>query len=1198
MPKMRKISYIIALVAIIVCGVGRSEATEWRFRHYTDMEGLSSNTVQCIYQDSKGYIWAGTSDGLNRFNSNDFTKFYADYRRENALTNDNIYCITSESHDSNDRLWIGTMNGVEIFDVQTGEFEPLPIVVGGKVIKTLVFTMAADHAGNMWIGTLGDGLLRYNKQSGEFTQWDNRSNPDIFERNTVAKIITDSEHKVWMALGGGYICRYDAESDDLVPAKVEDWLTKEPISRISTMGADIMGNIWVAGMAGDLYMLDTSTMHFTRNAPAEGGSRIRTIAEREPGTLLLGTEQGLVSFNVRRRKFTVEDNGRTGEATGLRDGFIHSMICDREGGLWVGTYYGGLNYMPPGQDIFFSPEIPDTCGKIISCFCENADGQIWVGSDDGGLSLYNPATEEYKPIVIDPTRPNLNIHSLCIHDRALWVGTITNGLYRMDLATGVARRIPISEGEDYDVYSIMADSEGRLWVGTMRNICRYNPATQCVERVFDTNYNGRVSNICEDGSGVVWFATSGSGLLRYSPQEKRFEYVNSIGGESVPPVISALAVDGNNLWIGTQGYGLMRYNMPANSLTRAFEDGKYEISKISQILVGGGNLGLWITTNNGLINYIHREEDEPQIVRYTSENGLSANIFNANSGIKLTAGYIYVGSNNGIDRFFPYDLQQYRLATSAEVVLSELMILQSSKSRDKWVTYASVPKQGIRIRSNKLSFNISFIALNYAAPLRTVYRYKLENFNNEWTVTNPYMSPGVKRVSYTNLKPATYRFVVCASLGGDTFGNETSFEITILPPWWMTRGMISVYVLVVFALLLVVILLIRRRMASQHREQIDALMHKNNLEILKTKFERFTDIATEIYTPLSLIIAPAENIARQKGLDSETRNDAEMIRQNCNKLLKLVDSISEIDPSTKPDTQQLTGIVSESEAAEIAEAMESDEAQPIAELPPLPVTEEGVECKSSLLLVESDEEFISFFIRYFSARYNIHSVENGNEALESLEKSRYDLILAAWRLPDMSGSEFCGKIRADESINDIPLLILSKDGSAASKSAALAAGADLCIAKWASPDLTIRQIHTIIAKRNELREKYSKMPYVQNGKDSKSLIENRFMAQVNEYVKANIANPAITVEDIASAVNMSRTLFFTRIKQVTGLTPNEFLRTTRLKVAAELLAGDNKLRVTEICYMVGFSSTSYFAKCFQAQFGMLPNQYMEQFRNQ
>ena len=1194
---MRKISYIIALAAIIVCGVGRAEATEWRFRHYTDMEGLSSNTVQCIYQDSKGYIWAGTSDGLNRFNSNDFTTFFADYRRESSLTNDNIYCIASENSDNDDRLWIGTMTGVEIFDVQTGEFKPLPIVVGGEEIKTLVFTMAADHAGNMWIGTLGDGLLRYNVQSGEFVQWDNRSHPQIFERNTVAKIITDNEHNVWIALGGGYICRYDATRGELVPLKVEDRFTKRPISRISTMFADIMGNIWVAGMAGDLYMLDTARMQFTRNEPTQGGSRIRTIEEREPGTLLLGTEQGLVSFNVRQRKFTTEDNGRTGEATGLRDGFIHSMICDRDGGLWVGTYYGGLNYMPPGQDIFFSPEIPEACGKIISCFCENADGRIWVGSDDGGLSLYNPTTQEYKAVVVDYKNPNLNIHSLCIHDRALWVGTITNGLYRMDLATGIARHIAMSEGEDYDVYSLLADTSGQLWVGTMRNICRYNPATQCVERVFDTNYNGRVANICEDGEGVVWFATSGSGLIRYTPQSGEFEHPHIVGEQNMPPHISALAVENDDLWIGSQGYGLLRYDLTDKSLTRVFDDEKYGISKISQILVGGGNLGLWLTTNNGLINYLNNEA-EPKIVRYTSENGLSANIFNANSGIKSAAGYIYVGSNNGIDCFFPYDLQQHRLATSAEVVLSELMILQSNKSGDKWTTYASVPKQGLRIRSNKLSFSLSFIALNYAAPLRTVYRYKLENFNNEWTVTNPYMSPGVKRVSYTNLTPATYRFVVCASLGGDTFGNETSFEITILPPWWMTRGMIMVYVLVVFALMLVVILLIRRRIASQHREQIDALMHKNNLEILKTKFERFTDIATEIYTPLSLIIAPAENIARQKGLDSETRNDAEMIRQNCNKLLKLVDSISEIDPSTKPDAERLATNVTESEVAEIAEAMESEASQPIAELPPLPVSEDGVECKASLLLVEKDEEFISFFIRYFSARYNIHSVGNGNEALESLEKSRYDLILAAWRLPDMSGKEFCEKIRADESINDIPLLILSKDGSAASKSAALAAGADLCIAKWASPDLTIRQIHTIIAKRNELREKYSKMPYVQNGKDNKSMIENRFMAQVNEYVKANIANPAITVEDIASAVNMSRTLFFTRIKQVTGLTPNEFLRTTRLKVAAELLAGDNKLRVTEICYMVGFSSTSYFAKCFQAQFGMLPNQYMEQFRNQ
>lgn len=1181
---------LIAIVATIAMAVQTAAAAEWRFRHYTDMEGLSSNTIQCIYQDSKGYIWAGTSDGLNRFNSNDFTKYYADYRQQNALSNDNIYSITSENPSNNDRLWIGTMNGLEIFDTQTGVINRLPIVVNGKEIKTLVFALSHDHAGNMWIGTLGDGLLRYNLQSQTFTQYDNRTHPTLFERNTVAEILLDDQHNVWIGLGGRYICRYDAQKDDLVPFRVEDRLARETISRISTMYADLIGNIWVGGMDGDLYMFDSSRMTFTRNAPKSGGSRIRAIAEHEPGTLLLGTEQGLVSFSVRERRFTVEDNGRSGRQEGLKDGFIHSMIRDREGGVWIGTYYGGLNYVPPGQSIFFSPKIPDKCGKIISCFCEDADGRIWVGSDDGGLSIYNPVTEEYRQVEVDPARPNLNIHSLHIVEGALWIGTITNGLYRMTLATGQVRHIPMSSGEDYDVYSIHADSEGTLWIGTMRSICRYNPITQCVESAFDTNYNARVANICEDNEGGLWFATSGFGVLHYTPQRDEFEYLKPAGSESIPPFVSALAVEGSTLWIGTQGQGLLQYDILEKRLTRAFNDEKYEISKISQIILGGGNLGLWISTNNGLINY---QPGEQQIVRYTSENGLSANIFNANSGIKSSAGYIYLGSNNGIDRFYPYDLQQHRLATSAEVVLSNITIQPTGQTSDKGIVYKSVPKQ-IRIRSNKLSFNLSFIALNYAAPQRTVYRYKLENFDDEWTVTDPYMSPGVRRVSYTNLTPETYRFVVCGSLGGDNFGNETSFTLTILPPWWMTRGMILLYALAGVTLLTILLLLVRRRVAKKHREQIDALMHKNNLEILKTKFEKFTDIATEIYTPLSLIIAPANNIARQKDIDDETRKDAEMIQRNCNKLLQLVDTISEIDPAAKSDLSQTAEGIDPT-AGGVREEGEENAAH-LAELPPLPVTEDGVECKSSLLLVERDEEFISFFIRYFSARYHIHSAGSGGEALERLEQGRYDLILSAWRLPDMSGKEFCETIRADESINDIPLLILLKDSSAASRSAALAAGADLCIAKWASPDLTIRQIHTIIAKRQELREKYSKLPFVQSGKDNKSMIENRFMAQVNAYVQENISNADITVEDIATAVNMSRTLFFTRIKQVTGLTPNEFLRTTRLKAAAELLAGDNKLRVTEICYMVGFSSTSYFAKCFQAQFGMLPNQYMEQHR--
>lgn len=1176
------------LVVLTLSTISEAVASEWRFRHYTDMEGLSSNTVQCIFQDHNGYIWAGTKGGLNRFNSHDFTKFYADYRKSDGLSNDNIYCITSERPDSSDRLWIGTIDGIDVFDTHTQQFSHLQITIDGKFLdNVLIYTMVADYVGNMWIGTLGHGLLRYNHATQSFTQYDEKSHPTLFERNTVAKIVIDEEQQVWIGMGGSSICRYNPEQDDFSTFKVEDSLTRQSISRISTIYADNVGNIWIAGMAGDLFLFDRSTMRFSRNVPTFTGGNIRAITEREKGVLLLGTDQGLVSFNTRERTFKVEDDGRTKQTTGLNDNFIHAMICDRDGGLWIGTYYGGLNYMPAGQNIFFSPKIPEGCGQIISCFCEDVGGNIWIGSDDGGLSLYNPTTERYRSVVVDYVYPNLNIHSLLIHDGALWVGTITHGLYRVDLATMRSYKIRMHgmEHADFDVYSIFADSQGSLWIGTMRNICRYNPQTQCIEVVYDTNYNGRVANICEDSLGNIWFATNGNGLLRYMPAVKQFENFTPDAKESIPPFIGSLLVEGNNLWIGTQGQGLLRYDIMSGTLTREFADSSYGISTIFQIL--HADKELWLTTNNGLINYGYRHPDRP-LVRYTSEDGLSANIFNANSGIKTSSGYIYVGSNNGIDRFYPYDLKQRYMRENIEVVLSNFSVLNQNISDDKRATIPTIPQQGVKFRSRKLSFSLGFIALNYSTPQRTTYRYKLENFDDEWITTDTYMHSGERRVSYTNLAPATYRFMVSASHDGEVFGDITSFEIKVLPPWWMSHAMIVVYIFMVIAILIVIATFVRRRIASQHQEQIEALMHKNNLDVLKMKFERFTDIASEIYTPLSLIVAPAESIAHQQDLSDEVRKDAEMIQRNCQKLLQLVDSISEIDNADgSKGTPRRT---SEDDTSEKEEVITP------AALPPQFISEDGTEYKATLLLVDKDKEFTDFFVRYFSSRYFVDTVNSGQEALSRIGESRYDLILVDWQLPDMTGEEFCRAIRSDEVIDDIPVIVLAKNSSPAAKSNMLSAGADLCIDKWASPDFATRQIHAIIYSRNKLRIKYSKTPFVQSGRDNKSLVENRFMVQVNAYIMDNIANTAITIEDIASAVGMSRTLFFTRIKQMTGLTPNEYLRTMRLKVAAELLSGDNKLRVSEICYMVGFSSTSYFAKCFQAQFGMLPNQYLEQYR--
>ena len=163
-----------AVCAVVMCLVLRAgNGMEHKFRYYTDNSGLSSNTIQCLYQDDKGYVWVGTADGLDRFNSYDFTNYRSDYRRRNTLENNCIYSLCGEGFPNGDRIWVGTSDGVYIFDSKDESFVHLPILGsdGRERRNLLVYSLAADVAGNMWIGTLGDGLYRYSLKSGTFEHY-------------------------------------------------------------------------------------------------------------------------------------------------------------------------------------------------------------------------------------------------------------------------------------------------------------------------------------------------------------------------------------------------------------------------------------------------------------------------------------------------------------------------------------------------------------------------------------------------------------------------------------------------------------------------------------------------------------------------------------------------------------------------------------------------------------------------------------------------------------------------------------------------------------------------------------------------------------------------------------------------------------------------------------------------------------------
>lgn len=538
---------------------------------------------------------------------------------------------------------------------------------------------------------------------------------------------------------------------------------------------------------------------------------------------------------------------------------------------------------------------------------------------------------------------------------------------------------------------------------------------------------------------------------------------------------------------------------------------------------------------------------------------------------------------------------------------------------------------------------------------------------------------------------------------------------------------------------------LRRRIGRAHREQIASITRKNKLDLLEAKVSLFTEVANEIRTPVALIAAPVEEIAKRAGDLPGLCDDVDIIRKNCERLRTLVDQIlnlksaeegehaascvpervdvrevlrtvvaavgdavprrgiavhlglpgealtaemccdhfskivgqilgnayqfaeSRIDVTLEGPGGEVPGDVfrvrvrddgagiDRAEKARIFEpfytsdkcvsgsglglglavakslatrmgavlGVESAVGQwteftvtvPLGAPRPVPGTDgdSGVPAGQpavaavqpevqkrlpDILLAEDNADFADFFVRHLSGSYTIHCATDGRQALDLLRSRSIAAVVSDVAMKGMDGVALCAAIRNDPALDHLPVVLVSVDSSSAAKVRALEAGADAYLEKPLSVDYLDCQIRALIGIRGRLRLKFSKMPYLVMDGDAASPSGNRFMAQVNQYVMDNISNSNLSVEDIAAAVNVSRTLFFSRIKSLTGTTPNEFLRSTRLRVAAELLSKPNDLRVTEICYMVGFTSTSYFAKCFHAQFGMLPTEFMEKYRRE
>ena len=870
---MKSFYCLIISLSIHLCGYAILP-TQFHFRHYNIENGVSSNNISTLFQDQKGYIWIGTENGLNRFDGNQFTL----YQKNNPLySNFHANSINTICETTDKELWLGTDNGVFIYNQVKDTFTPFVKQTSDKTsITSWITHIIQDKAGNIWIATHKQGIFLFNTQTDKLTQFEIPQNDNI-----VTRILNDEQNNIWLS-GPYQLCKLNKVNNTF-----ETYAIEEKTESIYSMALweDSYNHIWIGTWDKGLWKLDPRTKQVEKYLTGEKGKgilHIHSILEYSPELLLIGSDDGLTIFNPVTHESFLYDNYGDSEKS-LSDKFIYPILKDREGGVWIGTYYNGISYLPPycGQFNGYSEssDIPYFNSRIISRFCEDENGNIWIASDDSGLSCFNPSTMQFIDFNGREKLNKHNLHALCIVGKDLWIGTYGDGIQVLNAQTGKIKNYNTTNGLDENsIYSIFKDSQGQIWTGSMNGICQYDAQKQHFTPI--KHLEALIIEIVEDAKGNLWIATQGKGLFRYSPQKnKEWEKYGLEKGFNSLTVNHLCINKDNEIWAATSE-GLYLYNPLKDVFT--YQPLRLPNECINAILEGEDCL--WLTTAKGLVKYTPATQ-ETQI--FTKSDGLQSEAFIMASALKTRNGEFYIGSINGFNTFYPHQL---KLNTQKpNVVLTSLEIFNQKIDTQKDGT---LPEAIDHLKEIHLSYKDNVITLNYAAlsyctPQKNQYAYILEGFDKGWNYVGSQHS-----TTYTNLPAGTYTFRVKASNNDNIWNEEgTSIRIIVHPPFYLSLPFKIGYVLLFLLALGLLLRYVIRRSEKKHAKAIDELNSKKEIEIHEAKINFFTMIAHEIRTPVSLIIGPLEKIMQSTHIPINERQELEIIDRNSQRLLYLVNQL-------------------------------------------------------------------------------------------------------------------------------------------------------------------------------------------------------------------------------------------------------------------------------------------------------------------
>lgn len=855
------------------------------FRTYTINEGLNSNSIYGIVQDSAGFIWLGTNNGLCRFDGKQFRQF-----RKNdgcAISNNNILHLAV---DRNGRIWLSLDNGVDIYDPSTDEFSHFDAATDdGTQIRNRAIKIMEDSDGEIWISTVKEGLFRYNPETDHLTVY--RHNPDddtSIAQDYISTIYESGDGTIWLGTYDKGLCAFSKTDGTFARFRAEGGgFSRLSDNSVNAIVEDSFGNLWIGTVNHGIDCLDRRTGAVTNFDDRKSNNRLHHIhhlAEYAPGELFVCSHTGASVFGTAGGKLVPKDDDITFSNSHNR--YINTSFRDREGNLWLGSLYNGAEFHPARNNFKYystsSSDNPDFGSEVLS-ICHYRGTQFWIGSSNNGIMLFDSCTGEIEPFSTahDMRTPSFQANSMLSDNGRLWIAAYQHGVMAIDTATG-RKTSYLSDPLSPRVFTLYRNTFGVIYAGTATGLYRYDSKSDLFELVHESS---RICCIAEDHNGLLWVATSEQGIYTYDAKLNRTVSYRSDDDPASPcsNSVTTFAVDNaKRIWVGTDD-GICRYDFERDRFVR-YPELNLPDNNIKKI-IPHGNL-LWITTGNGLSSF---DPETGTLKNYRHSDGLCSPLFMPNAGICTSSGHILLGTADGICMFTPRNM--FSGMELPPVAITDLLIngVKMHPSTDASPLSKPIEKtSAISLSHKQRLVGLRFTAPSYLAPQSIRYRFRLDGAqkNETWHTLDDEHS-----TVYYNLDPGHYTFRVQAATDNRTWGGETTLAIRIRPPFLLSTAAWAIYFTIACLAIFLSTRQMQRRNRRKYAESIRLMESSREHEHYRAQVNLLTTLSHEIRTPLSLIIGPLEYIMKNHAAADKFGEYLRIIKNSTDRLQELIDQL-------------------------------------------------------------------------------------------------------------------------------------------------------------------------------------------------------------------------------------------------------------------------------------------------------------------